>query len=55
MKLVNDSVAVRVPVTLGVQNPDEIEIKTPTFGPQDRILSAGNYGLADTAKVQLLR
>ena len=55
MKLVNDSVAVRVPVTLGVQNPDEIEIKTPAFSSADRILSTGNYGLADTAKVQLLR
>ena len=55
MKLVNDSTAVRVPVTLGVQNPAEIEIKTPTFGPADRILSAGNYGLADTANVTLTR
>ncbi len=55
MKLVNDSTAVKVPVTLGVQNPTEIEIKTPTFGPSDRILSTGNYGLADTAKVTLTR
>ncbi len=55
MKLVNDSTAVKVPVTLGVQNPAEIEIKTPTFGPTDRILSAGNYGLADTAHVKLTR
>ena len=55
MKLLNDSVAVRVPVTLGVQNPTEIEIKSPVFGPNDRILSAGNYGLADTAKVTLMR
>ncbi|MGI4832049.1 MAG: efflux RND transporter periplasmic adaptor subunit [Janthinobacterium lividum] len=55
MKLVNDSTAVKVPVTLGVQNPDEIEIKRPLFGPRDRILSAGNYGLADTANVKLTR
>ena len=55
MKLVNDSVAIKIPVTLGVQNPEEIEIKTPTFGPADRILSTGNYGLADTAKVKLVR
>jgi hypothetical protein len=46
---------VKVPVTLGVQNPTEIEIKTPVFGPRDRILSAGNYGLADTAHVKLTR
>ena len=55
MKLVNDSTAVKVPVTLGVQNPEAIEIKSPVFGPADRILSAGNYGLADTAKVKLTR
>ena len=55
MKLVNDSTAVKVPVTLGVQNPDQIEIKTPTFAAHDRILSAGNYGLADTANVKLTR
>ncbi|MDJ0365868.1 HlyD family efflux transporter periplasmic adaptor subunit [Hymenobacter sp. H14-R3] len=55
MKLVNDSTAVKVPVTLGVQKPTEIEIKTPVFGPRDRILSAGNYGLADTANVTVTR
>ena len=55
MRLLDDSTAVKVPVTLGVQNPTEIEIKTPTFGPHDRILSAGNYGLADTAYVKLTR
>ncbi len=55
MKLVNDSTAIKVPVTLGVQNPDEIEIKSPVFNAHDRILSVGNYGLADTAKVKLVR
>ncbi|MGI4863322.1 MAG: efflux RND transporter periplasmic adaptor subunit [Janthinobacterium lividum] len=55
MKLVNDSTAIKIPVTLGVQQPDETEIKSPIFGPQDRILSAGNYGLADTAKVKVVR
>lgn len=55
MKLVNDSTAIKIPVTLGVQNPAEIEVKSPVFGPHDRILSAGNYGLADTAQVKLVR
>ena len=53
MKLINDSTAVKVPVSLGVQQPGETEIKSPVFGPDDRILSAGNYGLADTARVKL--
>lgn len=55
MKLVNDSTAVKVPVTLGVQQPTETEIKSPVFNAHDRILSVGNYGLADTAKVKLMR
>ncbi|MGI4874381.1 MAG: efflux RND transporter periplasmic adaptor subunit [Janthinobacterium lividum] len=55
MKLVNDSTAIKVPVTLGVQQPDEIEIKSPIFRPTDRILRTGNYGLADTAKVKVVR
>lgn len=55
MKLVDDSTAVKIPVTLGVQKPNEMEVLTPTFGPRDRILSAGNYGLADTANVKILR
>jgi multidrug efflux pump subunit AcrA (membrane-fusion protein) len=55
MKLVNDSTAIKVPVTLGVQQPTETEIKSPVFGPGDRILSSGNYGLADTANVKLVR
>jgi hypothetical protein len=55
MKLVNDSTAIKVPVMLGVQNPQEIEIKSPTFQARDRILSSGNYGLADTANVKLVR
>ena len=55
MKLVNDSTAIKVPVTLGVQQPNETEIKSPIFQPKDRILSAGNYGLADTANVKVVR
>ena len=54
MQLVNDSTAVKVPVTLGVQTPAEIEIKTPTFAPGARLLSTGNYGLPDTASVDVL-
>ncbi|TGE06436.1 efflux RND transporter periplasmic adaptor subunit [Hymenobacter fodinae] len=55
MRLLNDSTAVKVPVTLGVQNPETIEIKRPVFRPTDRILRSGNYGLADTAKVQVVQ
>lgn len=55
MKLVNDSTAIKVPVKLGTQTPEQMQILSPVFGANDRILSAGNYGLADTAKVKVVR
>lgn len=53
MKLVNDSTAVKVPVIVGNKNKDEIEVLSPQFTANDRILTNGNYGLADTALVQV--
>lgn len=53
MKLENDSTAVRVDVSLGLKNKNEVEITKPTFKPSDRILSSGNYGLGDTALVKV--
>jgi multidrug efflux pump subunit AcrA (membrane-fusion protein) len=51
MKLINDSVAVKVPVKKGIESAGQVEILSPGFNPQDRIILTGNYGLADTAKV----
>ena len=51
MKLTNDTTAVRVPVKTGIQRDDRIEILSPRFAPNDRIISKGGYGLADTASV----
>lgn len=55
MKLVNDSMAIKVPVTTGVQNDSLIEIKKPKFSNNDKILVTGNYGLSDTALVKVLK
>lgn len=52
MKMINDSTAVKVPVKTGIETGDKVEIISPSFSPQDRILVSGNYGLADTAKVK---
>jgi len=51
MKLANDSTAIKVPVTIGNKNKDEIEVLSPQFTANDRILTNGNYGLPDTALV----
>lgn len=54
MKLVNDSTAVKQPVTLGNKNQTEAEILTPEFKPTDKIILTGGYGLADTARVKII-
>jgi len=55
MRLLNDSTAVKVPVTVGTQEKDHIEIKQPAFSPRDKILVSGNFGLDDTAAVRVTR
>ena len=55
MRLLNDSTAVKVPVQRGAEQNERVEIKSPRFGPRDRILLTGNYGLNDTAAVKVTR
>lgn len=55
MKLVNDTTAVKMPVKKGIENGENIEILSPAFNLKDRIISEGNYGLADTAKVRIVQ
>lgn len=51
MKMISDSVAVKVPVQKGMETKDKVEIVSPTLAATDRIVLTGNYGLSDTAKV----
>lgn len=55
MRLINDTTAVKVPVKKGIENGDRIEIISPKFLPQDKIIVTGNYGLPDTAKVKIVQ
>ncbi len=54
MKLINDSTAIKISVITGNKNKAEIEIISPRFMENDRILSNGNYGLPDTALVKVI-
>jgi len=54
MKLINDSVAVSIPVKVGNQTHNQVEILSPEFNEQDRIISEGGYGLNDTALVEIM-
>jgi multidrug efflux pump subunit AcrA (membrane-fusion protein) len=51
MKMINDTTAIKVPVKTGIETGEKVEIVSPGFSPQDRILLSGNYGLPDTALV----
>jgi multidrug efflux pump subunit AcrA (membrane-fusion protein) len=55
MKLVNDSTAVKVPVIKGMETAAGVEITHPFFNPYDRIIVTGNYRLADTAMVRIVK
>lgn len=53
MKMNDDHTAVKVPVQKGMETADRIEVLSPVFTDQDRILISGQYGLEDTAKVKI--
>jgi multidrug efflux pump subunit AcrA (membrane-fusion protein) len=53
MKLINNTTAVKVPVKKGIESGDKVEILSPKFSAQDKIVVTGNYGLPDTAKVKI--
>lgn len=53
MKLINDSTAVKVQVKKGIEHQNSIEVLEPKFSKTDRIIIAGNYGIADTAKIKI--
>jgi multidrug efflux pump subunit AcrA (membrane-fusion protein) len=55
MKMINPSTAIKTPITKGIEEGDRVEILSPKFSAQDKILVSGNYGLADTAKVKIVQ
>jgi hypothetical protein len=55
MKLIDSSTAIKVPVVKGMVLSDRVEILSPVFSATDRFLLTGNYGLADTTKIKIIR
>jgi biotin carboxyl carrier protein len=51
MKLLNDTLAVKVPVRIGIVTDQRIEILSPKFATTDRLVRSGHYGLPDTARI----
>lgn len=54
MKLLNDSVAVKIPIRKGIETASKVQILSPVLTRSDRILRSGNYGVADTIKVKIV-
>ena len=55
MKMINDSTAAKVSITKGIETGERIEILSPIFSANDKVLLTGNYGLSDTAKVKIVK
>jgi hypothetical protein len=53
MKLINDSVAVKIPVKQGLRQGIWVQIVNPVFNLSDRFIIEGNFGLSDTAKIEV--
>ncbi|HMD00298.1 MAG TPA: hypothetical protein VKH37_09095, partial [Ferruginibacter sp.] len=54
MKMINDSTAIKVDIKKGIEAGDSVEITSPAFTANDRILTSGNFSLSDTAKVKIV-
>lgn len=55
MKLINPTTAIKVPVKKGIESGGKVEILSPKFSANDKIIVSGNYGLSDTAKVKIVQ
>jgi hypothetical protein len=55
MKLINDTTAIKTIIKTGIMAATKIEILAPVFTKGDRIVNTGNYGLPDTAIVNIIQ
>ena len=53
MKVINDSMAVKVPIAIGISQDEYVQIAQPAFNSSDLFLNSGNYGLGDTAFIKI--
>ena len=53
MKVVNNTLAIKVPVKKGIENDDMVEILNSGLKPSDVVISEGAYGLNDSTVVKI--
>lgn len=55
MKIVNDSLAVKIPIIKGIENDSIVEIQSPVFTGHDLIITNGAYALPDSTIVKIVK
>lgn len=55
MKLINDSIAVKIPIEKGIVTEEKVQVLSPRLTKKDKILVTGNYGVGDTIKVKVTK
>jgi len=55
MKLIDNSTAIKVPITKGIETADRVEVLSPKFSSSDKFILSGNFGLPDTAKIKIVK
>lgn len=54
MKIIDDTVAVKIPVLKGIENDSQVEISSPDLKLNDILIREGAYGLPDTIAVKII-
>lgn len=53
MKLINDSTAVKTEIEPGIETAKWVQVKKGNLSVTDRVVTSGNFGLGDTAAIQI--
>lgn len=53
MKLINDTTAVEIDILKGIETDERVQVLSENLTVKDRIIISGNYGLSDTASVNI--
>lgn len=55
MKMINDTLAVKTPLTIGIQNDSLVEVNSSELKEGDVVISEGAYGLPDSVTVKTVK
>jgi multidrug efflux pump subunit AcrA (membrane-fusion protein) len=55
MKIIRDSIAVKIHVRKGFENDNRVEVFSPNLSVNDEVITEGAYGLPDSTIVKVLR